>query len=77
VPRGDKQAFVKPTECYVGKGEDNSMRSKLFTWVDYGTKAHSFLMACGVRPEPTPQQIVDMLLASPQSFLKLAGTDAA
>lgn len=77
VQNGDGHKFVKPSDCYVGKGDDDSMRSRLFTWVDFGAKAQAFLIACGVRPEPTPQQIVDMLLSDPQAFLKLAATDAA
>ncbi|KAF8307878.1 hypothetical protein DL93DRAFT_2064506 [Clavulina sp. PMI_390] len=75
IQRNEKPAFVKPSECYVGSG-DNAMHSKLFAFVEPGSpKAQSFLVSCGVKPEPTPQQVADILLHDPQAFFSLAGNE--
>jgi hypothetical protein len=77
VSEGEKNVFLKPSECYIGSGE-NTIHSKLFTFVDpRSASAQSFLVACGVRPEPSPQQVVDILLHNPQSFFALAGGESA
>lgn len=77
VKEGEKNVFLKPSECYIGSGE-NTIQSKLFTFVDpRSAGAQSFLVACGVRPEPSPQQVVEILLHNPQSFFALAGSESA
>jgi hypothetical protein len=66
--------MVKPGECYF-KREDGqtSFHSKLFTFIDFGTRANNFLVACGVRSAPTTDEVARMLVADPHGFYKLTG----
>jgi hypothetical protein len=74
TPRSKDLTMVKPGECYF-KREDGqaSFHSKLFTFVDFGTRANNFLAACGVRNAPTTDEVVRMLIADPHGFYSLAG----
>ncbi|KAA1076394.1 hypothetical protein PGT21_005731 [Puccinia graminis f. sp. tritici] len=46
----------------------------LFTYIDFGPSARPFLLACGVKNEPTVQEIAQMLIADPAKFYALAGS---
>ena len=67
--------MYKPTDCYF-KSESQlqgTIHSKLFTFVDFGPKANNWLRACGVKNEPTPQEIAVLLIKDPKKFLDYAG----
>lgn len=70
--------FVSPNKCYLSKGTDSEggsqgFHSQLFTFVDFGPGANAFLTACGVRQEPTVDELARMLVADPRKFYELAG----
>lgn len=70
--------FVSPNKCYLSKGTNGEsssqgFHSQLFTFVDFGPSANAFLTACGVRQEPTVDELARMLVADPRKFYELAG----
>lgn len=70
--------FVSPSKCYLSKGTDgenssHGFHSQLFTFVDFGPSANAFLTACGVRQEPTVDELARMLVSDPRKFYELAG----
>ena len=63
---------LPPIQCYF-KGESKAQfHSKLFTFVDFGLKANTFLSACGVKHEPSVEEIAKILLDNPRQFYELA-----
>ncbi|CDO69003.1 hypothetical protein BN946_scf184834.g10 [Trametes cinnabarina] len=63
---------LQPTQCYF-KGESQAQfHSKLFTFVDFGTTANAFLSACGVKHEPSVEEVTKILLENPRRFYELA-----
>lgn len=77
IRKVEENAYVKPSECYFRSGE-GTIHAKHFVLVDpSSTGARSFLDACGVREEPSPQQVVDILLRDPQLFFRLSGSESA
>ena len=63
---------LAPTHCY-SKGESKAqVHSKLFTFVDFGITANTFLSACGVKHEPSVEEIAKILLDDPRKFWALA-----
>lgn len=71
-PQPDLVLF-SPSRCYLKKESDTGFHSHLFTFIDFGTRANGFLMACGVRPEPTVEELAQILVSDPRYFFKLAG----
>ncbi|KAG8800465.1 hypothetical protein FRC16_002827, partial [Serendipita sp. 398] len=65
--------LVKPCECYFKSEVQANLRSKLFTFVDFGARANTFLRTCGVRNAPTPEDLALTLIADPDEFYGLAG----
>lgn len=70
--------LVAPNKCYLSRDTDNigtnqGFHSQLFTFVDFGPQANAFLTACGVRQEPTVDELAQMLVADPRKFYDLAG----
>jgi Protein of unknown function (DUF3684) len=64
--------LLAPNKCYLGRGSSTAFHSKLFTFIDLGPRANNFLMTCGVRNEPTVDELAQMLVADPGSFYRLA-----
>ena len=71
-PTSETSTLIKPADCYIGHSS-TQFHSALFTFVDFGTHANAFLRACGVKNEPTIQEIAQMLVRDPQEFYRLAG----
>ena len=46
--------------------------SKLFTFVDFGTTANAFLSACGVKHEPSVEDLTKHLVNNSRQFYELA-----
>lgn len=63
---------LSPTQCYFKGDSKAQFHSKLFTFVDFGTTANTFLSACGVKHEPSVEEIAKILLDSPRQFYDLA-----
>ncbi|KAG8916897.1 hypothetical protein FRC02_003488, partial [Tulasnella sp. 418] len=79
TPSGDASEaprMAKPREClFKAERETLTFRahSKLFTFVDFGTKANIFLKECGVKDRPDVEDILTLILEDPPKFLKLVG----
>ncbi|KAF8513724.1 hypothetical protein BU17DRAFT_95084 [Hysterangium stoloniferum] len=65
--------MLAPNKCYLSKESSTGFHSQLFTFVDFGSRANSFLMACGVRTEPTVDELAQILVADPRKFYDLSG----
>ncbi|KAF9264248.1 hypothetical protein L218DRAFT_958669 [Marasmius fiardii PR-910] len=76
VPVGahEKRAIYRaPNQCYFGQDARQTFHSKLFVFVDFGQVANGFLTACGVKPQPTTDEVAQILLGDPNNFYQLAG----
>ena len=65
--------MLTPKDCYFKRDNSENLHSKLFVFVDFGTKANAFLSACGTKHEPSVEEIVQILLADPKRFYNLSG----
>jgi Protein of unknown function (DUF3684) len=65
--------FLAPNKCYLGRHSSTSFHSQLFTFVDFGPRANNFLVSCGVRNEPTVDELAQILVADPRNFFDQAG----
>lgn len=67
--------FLPPNQCYLKENYHPNLKLlyKLFVFVNFGTSANSFLKACGMKGEPSMEDIVLELLKDPQRFLRLTG----
>ncbi|RDX42682.1 hypothetical protein OH76DRAFT_1410943 [Lentinus brumalis] len=63
---------LAPTQCYFKGDSQAQFHSKLFTFVDFGATANAFLSACGVKHEPSVEEIAKILLDNPRQFYELA-----
>ncbi len=63
-----------PKECYFKRDSEHDFHSKFFVFIDFGSKANNFLSACGVKNEPSVEEIVQILLSDPRKFYHLAGS---
>ncbi|TFY51778.1 hypothetical protein EVJ58_g10387 [Rhodofomes roseus] len=71
---GEKQArLMPPSQCYLRGQTEAQLHSKLFTFVDFGTRANQFLSACGSKQEPSVEEIAKIILDDPRKFYELAG----
>ncbi len=61
-----------PMQCYFKGDSKAQFHSKLFTFVDFGSTANTFLSACGVKHEPSVEEIAKILLDNPRQFYDLA-----
>ena len=73
VPVGDKGVVKKlqPNRCFLGAA-DSELYSKLFAFVDFGSRANVFLGACGARQEPSIEDFAQLLLTEPRRIYELA-----
>ena len=68
----DAMRWLPPTQCYLGSEVPGSFHSKLFIFVDFGTGANAFLIACGTKSQPSVEEVAKILLADPRQFYELA-----
>ncbi|KZT69065.1 hypothetical protein DAEQUDRAFT_751065 [Daedalea quercina L-15889] len=72
--QGEKQTrMMAPSQCYLRGQTEAQLHSKLFIFVDFGTRANQFLSACGSKQEPTVEEIAKIILDDPRKFYQLAG----
>ncbi|KIM45164.1 hypothetical protein M413DRAFT_428973 [Hebeloma cylindrosporum] len=69
---GPSLRWLPPSQCYLAGETHAAFHSKLFTFVDFGSAANAFLMACGTRNHPSVEEIAKILLADPRQFYQLA-----
>ncbi|KAG8744390.1 hypothetical protein FRC12_014812 [Ceratobasidium sp. 428] len=66
--------MFKPTQVYFGSSLNRgSAPIGLFTFVDFGPKAATFLRAVGVKDEPTTQEICAIIMQDPKAFKDAIG----
>ncbi len=70
-PKTAQLRMMTPKQCYFKRSADQGFHSKLFVFVDFGTKANGFLSACGTKHEPSVEEIVQILLEDPKRFYRL------
>ncbi|KAI0781217.1 hypothetical protein BD413DRAFT_667167 [Trametes elegans] len=63
---------LPPSQCYFKGESQGQVHSKLFTFVDFGATANTFLSACGVKHEPSVEEVARILLDNPRRFFELA-----
>ncbi|KAH9177932.1 hypothetical protein EDB89DRAFT_2111997 [Lactarius sanguifluus] len=63
---------LSPAQCYFARIGVAELHAKLFSFVDFGSRAKIFLAACGIKDEPSVEEIAQILLADPWQFYKLA-----
>ncbi|OAV92499.1 hypothetical protein PTTG_01164 [Puccinia triticina 1-1 BBBD Race 1] len=73
---GKEVTHVAPGGCFFQSTDSANQGpfKSLFTYIDFGPSARPFLLACGVKNEPTVQEIAQMLIADPAKFYALAGS---
>ncbi|KAG8709370.1 hypothetical protein FRC08_018378 [Ceratobasidium sp. 394] len=68
------QRMFRPTQVYFGNSQNRgSAPIGLFTFVDFGPKAATFLRAVGVKDEPTTQEIYAIIMQDPKAFKDAVG----
>jgi len=74
--QGEKVAVIRhvsPRECFLG---DSHTYGEIFTYVDYGPEANSFLLTCGCKLEPSRLEVAQMAVREPaRLFTVLQSTD--
>ena len=63
--------WLPPTQCYFGGDAKDKFHSKLFVFINFGTRANAFLSACGTKHEPSVEEVVLTLLDDPHKFYSL------
>jgi hypothetical protein len=63
----------RPLECYISDPSQPHWATKLFTFVEYSEKASEFLIQCGVKKAPSPDDMIELLIKDPQFFIDRAG----
>ncbi|TKY86381.1 hypothetical protein EX895_004530 [Sporisorium graminicola] len=66
--------LVAPMNCYFGGSASDVQFRDVFSYCDYGSVAGAFLKNCGVRSEPSIEEVAERLVAEPQRFYQLAGS---
>ncbi|KAF9081732.1 hypothetical protein BGX27_004797, partial [Mortierella sp. AM989] len=73
IPLDDSgNKFIDPQSCYFDK-KDSAYHPDLLTTVDFGSVANQFLKSCGVKEEPTPVELTQLVMRSPHDFLNRNG----
>jgi hypothetical protein len=62
---------LQPRRCFLGK-QRSELHSKLFAFVNFGTRANEFLKRCHTNEEPSIEDIAQVLLADPGRVYELA-----
>ncbi|KAJ3193124.1 hypothetical protein HK101_005381 [Irineochytrium annulatum] len=62
--------WVQPTKVYFGSAEASPYGGQ-FQYIDFGSLSNAFLRSCGVKNEPTPQELTEQVVRDPHSFLEL------
>ena len=71
---GEKEPrMMPPSQCYLRGQTEAQLHSKLFVFVDFGTRANQFLSACGSKQEPSVEEVAKIVLDDPRKFYQLAG----
>ncbi|KAF9562769.1 hypothetical protein CPC08DRAFT_749290 [Agrocybe pediades] len=69
---GPSTRWLPPSQCYLAGQDNTGFHSKLFVFVNFGSAANAFLLACGTRSQPSVEEVAKILLANPRQFYELA-----
>lgn len=74
--------LVRPSEVFFKPTDDASLElfkvyQRIFLYVDMGRSANAFLEACGVKRQPSTEQLTSLIVGNPRQFLNLAQTTEA
>ncbi|KAI1317537.1 hypothetical protein EDD11_008231 [Mortierella claussenii] len=73
IPLDDSgTSYTEPQACYFDR-KDSAFHPDLLTTVDFGRAANLFLKSCGVKEEPTPVELTQLVVRSPDNFLNRNG----
>lgn len=80
-PAAINTILCRPNEIFFRPQDDSSTSSNLysvyqrvFLYVDYGSVANAFMEACGVKRQPSIEQLAGLMVGDPAKFLRLAQT---
>ena len=62
---------LQPKQCFLGRPR-SELHSKLFAFVNFGTRANEFLRCCHTSKEPSAEDIAQVMLADPCRVYELA-----
>jgi hypothetical protein len=62
---------LQPRQCFFEK-QRSELHSKLFAFVNFGTRGNEFLECCGTKKEPSIEDVAQILLADPRRAYELA-----
>lgn len=66
--------FFRPQDDSSTSSNLYSVYQRVFLYVDYGSVANAFLEACGVRRQPSIEQLAGLMVGDPAKLLGLAQT---
>jgi hypothetical protein len=64
--------WLPPIQCYFAGDARAQFHSKLFSFIDFGSRGNAFLSACGTKHEPSVEEVAHILLDDPHRFYELA-----
>ncbi|CAJ0749799.1 12900_t:CDS:10, partial [Entrophospora sp. SA101] len=77
IPIRDKKSaqlkYVKPSNCFFKCSDEDF--ADYFDYINFGEKANKFLRDCGVKDEPSPIDLAELLIESSHEVLKSQGID--
>jgi hypothetical protein len=62
---------LQPRQCFLGK-QRSELHSKLFAFVNFGTRGNKFLECCDTKQEPSIEDVARILLSDPRRAYELA-----
>ncbi|KAH6568144.1 hypothetical protein BASA50_002410 [Batrachochytrium salamandrivorans] len=65
--------YASPTTVYFKGLKSDNQRLTPFLYIDFGASANAFLRTCGVKDEPSPLELAQSLVKSPNDFLESCG----
>ncbi len=68
------EVFFRPTS--ESASEVYELYKSFFHFIDYGKQGNAFLEACGVKQQPSVDQLANLIVQDPRRFLKLAGSSS-
>lgn len=71
-PQSTGLIWLPPSQCYFAGDSRAQFHSKLFSFIDFGSRANTFLSACGTKHEPSVEEVTHILLENPHQFYELA-----
>lgn len=65
--------LLAPNKCYLDRESSTAFHSQIFAYIDFGSLANNFLKSCGVRNQPTIDELAQGLVTDPRKACEQAG----